>query len=228
LRQGQKTIGGTQHFSCCDIIGIMKSKTNNRSKGPKNAKYAADNVPIPRNIKQSILRDVSQIISPVGITKAAADAGGASYFLFGNLADWPQWGIFDQYKIDSVEIEFQLTQSGGNMLYPTLLWTPDYDDANVPTLAGIQAFEHCEMFVFSEFQNVFRRKIRPKIAQTAYQAGVASGYVLPAASTWINGDYPNVQHFGHKWFILNYNTTSANLSNINIAYRYHVSFKTVK
>jgi hypothetical protein len=203
-------------------------RQSKRSNRPKSAKYPADNVPIPRNIRQSILRDVSQIIAPVSVAKAAADSGGAAYFILGNLADWPQWAIFDQYKIDYVEVEFQLAQSGGNMVYPTLLWTPDYDDANVPSLTQIQAFEHCEMFVFSEFKNVFRRKVIPKIAQTAYQAGVASGYVLPAASTWINGDYPNVQHYGHKWFLLYYNTTSANQSLINIAYRYHVSFKTVK
>jgi hypothetical protein len=206
----------------------MRPKQGLRSARKRNAGYIADNVRIPRNIRHSVLRGVSQIVAPAGLTKAAADAGGAAYFLLGNLADWPQWAIFDQYKIDSVEVEFQLTQSGGNMVYPTLLWTPDYDDANVPTLNQIQGFEHCEVFVFSEFHNVFRRKIVPKIAQTAYQAGVASGYVIPSASTWINGDYPNVQHFGHKWFVLNYNTTTANLSQLNITYRYHVSFKTVK
>lgn len=171
-----------------------------------------------------------QLSVPGNIVKTAGDSGAAYTF---RLTDVPQYtnftNLFDMYRIDAVEVQFLISQMGANMLYPTLYWTPDYDDATAPVNANsILEFQTAEVYQFTEAKTAFRRLLRPRVANTVYNGLLSTGYSLLPADTFINADTPGVSHYGMKYWVVGYNSTSANQSNIQIVLRYHLSFKYIK
>jgi hypothetical protein len=173
---------------------------------------------------------VLQLSVPGNITKTGSDSGAAYTF---RLTDVPQYtnftALFDMYRIDAVEVEFLISQMGANMLYPTLYWTPDYDDATAPANANtILEFQTAEVYQFTEAKTAFRRLVQPRVANTVYNGIVASGYSTLPVNTFINSDTPGVAYYGMKYWLVGYNSTTANQSNIQIVLRYHLSFKYIK
>jgi hypothetical protein len=207
----------------------MPAKSTRRPRRPKQQKTYSDNVRLALQPRPSQLINVSQLQGGASINKGTVDAGSGYSFTLSSLPDASAFSLFDMYRINFVEIEYLLNQTSSTVLYPTLYWTPDYDDASVPTsLAAVQSYESAEVFQYSGTATSFRRKLVPKPAQTAYVGGLATGYVVGSPRTWINTDSPGVQYFGMKHWIQNYNTTTANSTNIIIVVRYNLSFKMVK
>jgi hypothetical protein len=188
-----------------------------------------DTTPLLRQPNPSNLFNVSQLQGGASIIKGAVDTGNGYAFTLSAIPNASGFSMFDMYRINSVEVEYLLNQQAATALYPTLYWSPDYDDASAPTsLIALQAYETCEVFQFSPTKVSFRRKMVPRVAQTAYQAGVATGYTIGSQALWINTDSNAVQYYGMKHWLSNYNSTAANSTNVIIVIRYNLSFKMVK
>jgi hypothetical protein len=106
--------------------------------------------------------------------------------------------VFDQYKIDFVEVWLTPYGPGSIGSYPlnTKIYSVvDYDDANAPTsLSALQAYENCVTTRASDGHYI---KFKPHIAVAAY--GGAFTQFKNEAADWIDVASGSVQHYGVKF-----------------------------
>jgi len=147
-------------------------------------------------------------------------------------------GLFDQYRIDKVVLQCMFQSNavgvtedanlngGKSGILPILYYTQDLDDAAVPNqLATVQQFARCKTKILSANQP-FNITVRPKVARQVFQAGVASGYEV-ATNAKIDNSYPDVQHYGMKYWIRNFygktQTPEVSLCKLTIQPIYYLS-----
>jgi hypothetical protein len=117
-------------------------------------------------------------------------------FSVNSLSDNAEYlGLFDQYRIDQVEIYLEPTNAQGTTVFGDLVTAVDLDDASTPTsvigLAGKQG-SLCGLGA-SGRHHVWQ----PHIALAAYGSSVFASFSnVPA--TWIDSGSPAVQHYGFK------------------------------
>lgn len=220
--------GFSRNHSTMPRNSMSKSRKNRRgaNRAPRNY---GDSTALVRQPNIRPIR-VSQLVGVGPIGKVPADSGNSYTFRLTDVGQYTQFtALFDMYRIDAVEVEFLLSQMGGNMQYPALYWTPDYDDSSVPANAqAVLDYQQAEIYQFTEAKTSFRRLIKPKLAQTVYNGVIASGYAMAPPGIWVNTDQPGVSYYGMKYWLVGYNSTTANQSNVQITLRYHLSFKTVR
>jgi len=158
-----------------------------------------------------------------------SSSAAASFFAKGwTTSDIVQFSsfaaVFDQYKIDSIEVWLMPYGNGTVAGYNSLgkMYTVvDYDDAATPSsIAALQQYENC---ITSRFTDGHYINFRPHIATAAY--GGAFTQFLNQASTWIDCGSTGVFHYGVKLGIDN--TVSGSDVKIDMFTRIHVSFRNV-
>lgn len=130
--------------------------------------------------------------------------------------------VFDQYRIDAVEVWFECstslaTSNGAQDLYTVI----DYDDANNLTSLNT-ALDYGNVMVSPHGEHHYR-KFHPHVAVAAYSGTFTSFLNSPAQ--WIDAASANVQHFGFK--VAAGVTTSATIS-YNLRIRYWTSWRNVR
>jgi hypothetical protein len=108
--------------------------------------------------------------------------------------------VFDQYRIDEIEVTFRpmfnsnFLAAPSAQIIPMLYVAVDYDDATAPTtLAYLREYSNCTM---SQYETVVRRWV-PHVAVAAYN-GAFGGYRNETAP-WIDCASDTVQHYGIKF-----------------------------
>lgn len=160
----------------------------------------------------------------------------ALYFTLGDCAQSATFtGLFDQYRIDKIVIDFiPMTQMNnfsvgtavGNVNNPGLFGTiVDYDDATaLTTLADYEQFPNFKYQPCISMRT-HRRSFRPHIAVGAYN-GAFAGYKNEPAG-WIDCATNSIQHYGIKIFWDGYANANA-LQTFQVMCKYHLSFKNVR
>lgn len=121
-------------------------------------------------------------------------------------------GVFDQYKIEECEVWCEAQNQGGSstpipQIGGKLYSVVDYDDATNLSSVG-QAMSYSNVVVTSLNQGHYRRW-KPRIAMAAYQ-GALTAFANMSAQ-WIDIAYPNVAHYGMK-FYTDFVTSTSNVS----------------
>jgi len=155
-------------------------------------------------------------------TNATVPTFAAIHFELDFLDQYAAFGaIFDQYRIDEIEVWIQPqisadVSSGSGLLLSVI----DLDDSNVLTSVG-QATDYASCVQGPAKTGHFRRFI-PRLAVSAY--GGSFGAFANRSPMWIDVASPNVQHYGVK--------LAAPASSTPIIYdimaRYSLSFKCVR
>jgi hypothetical protein len=120
--------------------------------------------------------------------------------------------MFDQYRLDSVEVTFVLDMADGSLnsttYYPRIVIAPDWNDSTAPvTEDDVLQYAQAKIVQFSATSREFTYKLVPKVASTIFRTGVTSAYqIIPAG--FIDTQFGDVPHYGIKFFISNYNSTS--------------------
>jgi hypothetical protein len=119
----------------------------------------------------------------------------ADIFQFGSFNQ-----VFDQYKIDLIEVWLEPSGSAlvpgynGNVKIFSVI---DYDDANVPTsVAQLQQYENCTS---ARCTDGHYHPFKPHIAVAVYN-GAFTGF-LNKPCDWIDVASSSVQHYGFKYGI---------------------------
>jgi len=125
-------------------------------------------------------------------------------------------GLFDQYKIEKVSVEFMpcanaippnfisaanLTTGSANIrMAGRLLAAPDLDDALAWSSfnQGRQYNTAQEVEAYKTIKFTFK----PRLAVGAFQGGVSTAYANQ--SSWMDCAYPGVPHYGAKWALSRY------------------------
>jgi hypothetical protein len=141
--------------------------------------------------------------------------------------------LFDSYRFNGIGIKVEnmsptALQNGlGPNAIPQIQSVLDHDDAT-PMATHLVAgqFENCKTKRLGQTQ-VLSRFTRPKLAQVAFkQSGTGLGYTHQAGKNpWIDCDYIDVEHYGHKLFISNVQELG-NYCALRITTWAYLSFKT--
>lgn len=121
-------------------------------------------------------------------------------------------GFCDRYKILDVSVKFQYNsdsitgvsttgQAQPNMV-PSVVWIQDYDDAAILSIGDINAKTGVKRKALNN-GSFHAIRVKPRLAQAAYQAGVTTAYTVPGKATWVNTAYQAVPHYGIKGYIEN-------------------------
>lgn len=165
---------------------------------------------------------------PGDISKGATDQGYQQNFIVSALPGSTDFSnLFDQYRIDKIELSFILDLADGALntttLYPRLVIAPDWNDSTAPsTEDDVLQYQQAKVFQFNAVDREFVMVIKPKVASTVFRTAVTSAYqMIPAG--FIDTGYLDVPHYGVKFFLNNYNTTSFGATVIRQYVRYHLS-----
>lgn len=163
---------------------------------------------------------------PLG--QAAADQGFAVAFHLGDLPNYTEFTtLFDAYRIMEVEVYWELTQTGGSN-WPTLICWPDYDDAVAPsTLAEAEQVQAASRLQFSSAVTSFRRKVLPR-AESVFNSGGSAVSAGNVYAPWLDCAQPNVDHYGVKFWIANYNSSNFATTKINFGFRLHLQMRAAR
>jgi len=127
--------------------------------------------------------------------------------------------IFDQYRIDQVEVWLEPNiPASVSPAYGLLATCVDLDDATTPTVVN-QVENHQGALVAQGSQGRYH-KWKPHIAVASYQ-GTFVGFTN-LGDQWIDSGSPNVQHYGFK---VAAGTTGAAVVSYNLSIRCVVSFR---
>jgi len=156
--------------------------------------------PYPNNglsLEQSI--QLEMVFTTVSIVSSGSTVGAT---MFGSLSfslglftgATALTTVFDQYRMDQVEIWIGAQTPNQTAAFPVLTTAVDLDDANVPVTTG--AVQDKLGAIQSDGPGGHYHKWKPHMAVAAY-SGTFTSY-LNAPATWIDTASPNVQHFGLK------------------------------
>jgi hypothetical protein len=124
-----------------------------------------------------------------------------TYGLYTTIAGFAQsseyLSLFDQYRIDLLEVWVRPTLSQGNSMFSDMASCIDLDDANTPiSFAEVEA--HQRSMVASGGAGRYH-VWQPHVATAVYSGAFTSFSNEPAG--WIDSASPNVQHYGVKFAI---------------------------
>jgi len=173
-----------------------------------------------------------QTLPELLIQQSSSFLNASFSFAFTNIAQSGQLAaVFDQYRIDEVQLIFRpmflaVNMSGSTTFYvPQLYIVVDYDDANVSgyTAGTYQAYNNCNVSMYETVSVTFR----PHIAVSAYSGSSFSQYQNLSPS-WIDTSSPSVQHYGVKAGVDAGGTGQAQFQSWSITTRVRLSLKNVR
>lgn len=144
--------------------------------------------------------------------------------------------LFDQYRIDAIQVKFFPMTSGVymqpfNNASTTVVFTPrfmtaiDYDDNSAPV--NLDQIRQYQTYKSTMAYQQHSRYFKPCFASEVFKTAVTTGY--GARRGWIDTAYPDVPHFGLKYAL---EATGVASNDFAFGYRIDVkmwvSFKNVK
>ena len=141
--------------------------------------------------------------------------------------------LFDQYRIDSVEMTIISSSTNSSTATPTtgepVIWLfNDLDDAVAPTSVGqFLEREGLRTISFGD-HNVKKHRVYPRITVSAFQ-GVLPAYAAGGKYQWLDIAYPDIKYFGTKMYYDNSGVANNTvIANVTILFKYNMTFKGVR
>jgi len=202
--------------------------------------------PTDRGNMYSTCQEVVTFASSVGIVDGTATAlpfiAAATsnlYFSLGfELQDLDQvasfQGLFDQYRIDKVEVNFvprdnsinTMNVATPNATIPQLMIAMDFDDLAAPTsMAYIRQYDNVQSVSYGD--GAMKAIIEPSYTPSVYTGGAFSGYIVQR-SDWLDAGSANVPHYGLKGVITSLTGSSTQTCFWNIHCKYFLSFRNIR
>lgn len=177
--------------------------------GPKNVLYiqrARRRITI---MKAPSIHKFIQIVETPNVSTINNAVGFSSYAFVFRLDQCNQVAtfsaLFDQYRIDMVEITFlpramhNLAAGSGFGAANSYYWLSavDHDDATVPAaLSTLREYGNCKTHSATK-GDVVKIMVKPRVADILFNNGVTSSYGA-RISPWIDMAYTGTEHYGLK------------------------------
>lgn len=172
------------------------------------------------------------VTSVISSTSALTGADTIEFALSFSLSALPNVSefvnLFDAYMIDKVVVQIkminnpdqpwapQTTSNSSSNIYPTIWYTPDYDDSNNVTLAQIKEFERVRHKVLYP-NRMINIVVRPKPVSQVYRTAITTGYQVNKKSMWLDLAQTDIPHYGLKT-VIDFEGTTAQGLDINRYY----------
>jgi len=136
--------------------------------------------------------------------------------------------LFDQYRIDKVDLYFRLVNNPdaqtsttvASSYFPTLWYVKDVDDTTSMTVADMQEKQGVKRVIMNP-QTLVKISVVPKFQKMVYQTLTNTGY--GPASGWLDCVDTNVPHYALKT-VFNVPATGVDW-NVEVQAKYHCSFR---
>jgi hypothetical protein len=211
------TVGGIPASAV--LIGMANQKRKQRGRSKK--------LQLVRSPKMDVLA-TSRVVQLGIIAKTAADAGAGRNWQLSQMPNFAEYtALFNEYRITSIEITYDLSTSLLNSptAYPRLAFCVDINDSGSPIQeSDLLQYQDVRVLQMSQVKTQFKHRFVPRVALAAYQ-GAFSGYSTAPAGQWLNTDNSNVQHYGTKEWLTNYNTTATPNTIIVLYAVFHMEFR---
>jgi len=175
--------------------------------------------------------------------------GGVGIYIDGALAftaPLPSYteytALYDNYRIDKVEIMAMTTYDGNNVTagtvvgqLPYIVFTEDYDDASATTATEIMQYTTAKwtnLTTGTTGKPMKLMSITPR-AQMQMYAATTNNLAMAPAKLWLDAGSPSIPHFGFKMALDNPGNGIAYAVNtligtVNFVFKFHLSMKTVR
>jgi len=200
------------------------SSSSRKSRSERTVHGDDDSVAVIR--RNPRVHTFTRLIGANDINKTLVDQGFGISFALSDLPAYQDFTqLFDQYRIDWVDYCFELVTPISNVVQiPCIYFAEDHDDTTVPSYNDMLQKEQCQLLMFNANKLQIKRRVVPNVTNTVYYNGIASGYTR-MGPTWVDSGYPSVPHYGVKYFVQNYNTTTFASTVVRVALRYQISCK---
>jgi hypothetical protein len=137
--------------------------------------------------------------------------------------------LFDEYKIEKVEITiqrvsqgFSLVTSGSTLAFfpPTMYTAIDYTDATGVDIDLLSQYQSCKMHYPS--QSVTKVVVTPKFQVETYSGGYST------SSGFVNCTYPSIDHYGVKYAIEPTGGVDEGIYQFKVDMKYFLTFRNTK
>jgi hypothetical protein len=152
--------------------------------------------PIPRlvgsvqTIKVSLMEDFGQVF----VTSTTVPMYYGVSFSASNISSSNLLSVFDQYRIDRIEVWFEPQAAQGSTQFSMLGTCVDLDDASAP--ASMNVLSHHPLALVGSGGTGRYHAFEPHVAVAAYSGAFTSFSNEPPQ--WIDSASPNVAHYGFK------------------------------
>lgn len=168
-------------------------------------------------------------------TATGAYAGGNSFSLSDVPASTEFTSLFDQYRINCVvftivnraNVRDQLPSPDQTGM-PILYYVVDNDDVTAPTRAELQEYSQTKTFYYTADKRACRIKLFPKVTNTVFRTGATSAYAVSMKKQWLDCAYPDIPHYGLKWFLEVPGTTGSTNCTFDVISTYYLQFRTAR
>lgn len=173
------------------------------------------------------------------ITTPGAGGGGAISFQLNQLPSSTDFtSLFDQYMIEKVVLQLvpsvtEIPQDAGGAALPAasagysgMLHTVlDFDDNTSPT--GSTELMEYDNVKSTRWNEVHTRVLTPAVAREMYRSAATTGYGQ-ATHQWIDAAYPDVPHYGVKFWVDGFSTAVTPSINFHARIKYYLKMKNVR
>lgn len=143
--------------------------------------------------------------------------------------------LFEYYRIDKVVVTFrykchsaskQPTTTGPrpNEVNPLLYFKVDHNDIASDSLILMKQSMKTREKQLSNNQPEFTIQLKPAVQTEAYKSSVTTTYI-PKWGQWISTDDSTVPHYGLKAYAIAYRDANTNPGDIQVSFKYYISFK---
>lgn len=155
--------------------------------------------------------------------------GGTTWQVF-SLPNYTELtALYDQYRIDYVEMEFFYsvnTSSGTTFPLPIIYLAKDYNDPGSAPVTILQQYENCVTWQIGEQRGDGKKVIRvkPNVDINVYNTPVSSGYAR-SKPIFIDTNSPNVPHYGAKLALdpIKFGASATTLGYMSMNFKYHLT-----
>jgi len=186
-------------------MSTKRKRESVKDKRPRSRKniYAR----LPRSLSQRTNFFNTKMFAPVyTATQAVTVTTGSQNYQLDQFSGYAAYAsVFDQYKIDKVEVRFipkcisndlTVMAAAGTKNVPCLYTCIDHDDSNTPAnIAEIMENNSC--IVVAPMKE-HKRTFKPMIAKAAYSSGAFTGYSA-SEPDWLDCASDDIEHYGLKW-----------------------------
>jgi len=163
--------------------------------------------------------------------------GGANADTYGmpNATDFSN--LYEQYRIDWIDCMITFTNNNSSINQPTtglprIFFVEDHDDTAAVNMTGILQYDNLQQWQLGANQgsNTKTIRIHPTALQSVYLSAVATGYEAGNKARFISTAYAGVPHYGVKMMVdpIYYSAGSVAVGNLAMAFKYHLTFRSVK
>lgn len=163
-------------------------------------------------------------VSPAvaGVTPNTVQFGGAMDFRLNAVSDYVDiTQLFDRYMITGVKLKFlyqsNIADTAGPTTLPCMWYAQDFDDSSLPVnQLDVAVKQYCKTKILNANRQ-FSLYIKPRITKAiAGQTGAGPVVIADTSEKpcYLDCAFPNVPHYGLKFWIDNWYNQAPNESNV--------------